>query len=144
MALLGKLKGRVERGPMFWGAHLQVFVAVRDAQLRIACVQLDSRPGEWMMPSENCFDGTDPTQLVRDVLPRWFDTPLGEPRLVQAQNYPPEDGDEHWMVVLVHEVDAPARLVATPDTTALRFFPPGPLPGPMFKDHAAVWARLPP
>ncbi|MCA1813546.1 MAG: hypothetical protein LC624_06300 [Halobacteriales archaeon] len=144
MELLGKLRGRLERGPMFWGAHLQVFVLVRDAERRVACVQLATRPGEWMMPSENCFDGTDPTQLVRDILPRWFDTPLGEPRLVQAQNYPPEDGDEHWMLVLVYEVPAPAKLAGTPDTTALRFFARDAPPERMFKDHARVWRRLPP
>lgn len=125
-------------------AHMQVFLAVRDAQRRVALVQLDNHPGQWMMPSENCFDGTDPNALVRDIAPRWFRTPLPEPRLVQAQNYPPEDGDGHWMVVLVYEADAPRDLQGTPDTTALRFFPAGEPPGPMFKDHATVWRKLPP
>lgn len=124
-----------------WQAHLQVFLTVRDAQRRVACVQLDSKPGEWMLPSENCFEGKDPTGLVQDIVPRWFRTPL-RPRLVQAQNYPPEDGDEHWMVVLVYEAEAPPELKGTPDTTALRFAPAGEPPGPMFKDHAAVWRRL--
>jgi hypothetical protein len=121
-----------------------VFLTVRDQHRRIALVQLESQPGLWMMPSENCFDGADPTQLVQDIVPRWFRTPLRPARLVQAQNYPPEEGDEHWMVVLVYEVEAPLQLKPTPDTTALQFFPAGEAPGPMFKDHASVWARLPP
>lgn len=142
MALLRRPRPFEDEG--VWLAHLQVFLTVRDARRRVACVQLDSRPGEWMLPSENCFEGKDPTQLVRDIAPRWFRSRLGELRLVQAQNYPPEDGDGHWMVVLVHEVDAPAKLEGTPDTTALKFFPVGKPPGTMFKDHATVWAKLPP
>jgi hypothetical protein len=124
-------------------AHLQVFLTLRDARRRVALVQLENHPGAWMMPSENCFDGTDPTRLVEDIGPRWFDTPLPAPRLVQAQNYPPEDGDEHWMVVLVYEAHAPGTLVPTKDTTALQFAAPPEPPGPMFKDHASVWRRLP-
>ena len=140
MALLRPKRPFADEGT--WLAHLQVFLTVRDGQRRVACVQLQSRPGEWMMPSENCFEGTDPTRLVRDIMPRWFRTALGEPRLVQAQNYPPEDGDGHWMVVLVYEAQAPKDLQPTPDTTALKFFPVGKPPGTMFKDHAAVWAKL--
>ena len=124
-------------------AHLQVFLTLRDAQRRVAVVQLESKPGEWMMPSENCFDGTDPSQLVEDIVPRWFESALPKPRLAQAQNYPPED-DDHWMVVLVYEVEAPKKVVPTKDTTALQFFPVGKAPGTMFKDHATVWAKLPP
>lgn len=141
MALLQRKRPFEDEG--VWLAHLQVFLTVRDAQRRVACVQLENHPGQWMMPSENCFEGKDPTQLVRDILPRWFRSPLGAPRLVQAQNYPPEDGDGHWMVVLVYEVDAPPKLEGTPDTDALQFFPVGKAPGPMFKDHATVWKSLP-
>jgi hypothetical protein len=126
-----------------WLAHLQVFLAVRDRERRVALLRPKRFPGEWMLPSENVFEGRDPGAVLDETIAYWFTSRL-EPRLASLQNYPPEDGDGHWMVVLVYEAEAPARLAITGKSHEVRFFPLGKAPGPMFKDHAAVWAGLPP
>jgi hypothetical protein len=122
---------------------VQVFLAVRDRQRRVAVVSLLQEPGLWMLPSENVWEGRDPTQVLEEIVPRWFVTPL-TPSLATILNFPPEDHDDRWFLLPVYEAPKPARLEPTPDTHEVRFVLPGEPPGRMFKDHAEVLARLGP
>jgi hypothetical protein len=123
---------------------VQVFLAVRDRQRRVAVLSLLKEPDLWMLPSENVWEGRDPAHVVEEIVPRWFVTPL-EPKLAAILNFPPEDDDERWFLLPIYEAAKPARLEATPDTHEVRFVAPGEAPpGRMFKDHAEVLARLGP
>ncbi|HVL47252.1 MAG TPA: hypothetical protein VM889_01705 [Candidatus Thermoplasmatota archaeon] len=127
------------------GTHLrlQAFLAVRDGERRVATMRLEASPDAWSLPGENIRLNEAPLDAAKRVAKSWFETPLGEPKLVDVQSYPatgPED--DRWYLILVYEVNAPKDLKGTPDTLELVFTPVGKAPGEFYGDHASVFARL--
>jgi ADP-ribose pyrophosphatase YjhB (NUDIX family) len=125
--------------------RIQIFLSVRDAEGRVACVRLQDNPDAWMLPGENLRLNEDPNDGALRVCRTWFETPLS-PKLADVQSYPATGGeDDRWYVLLVYEATAPAGgLKATPDTLEVTFAPVGKAPGPFALDHGSVFARLRP
>lgn len=121
--------------------RLQVFLLARDASGRVATVRVEEWPDAWLLPGENLLLGEDPADGAARVAAGYFDSPVGEPRLLSVESFPPED-DGRWYLVFVYEADAPADLQGTPDTLELRFSEPGDPPGPFGFDHATMWERV--
>lgn len=123
------------------GLRLQCFLAVRDAERRVACVRLKASPDAWSLPGESLQPNEDVHAAAARVAASWFATPL-EPRLADVLTWP-DDGDGKWYVLFVYEAEAPGgRLQAPDDTLEVAFASVGKPPGSFGMDHAAVFARL--
>lgn len=149
MSLFGSAKFEAPEQPHHWvnsegtGLRLQCFLAVRDADRRVACVRLKANPGQWSLPGEALKPGEAPDDAARRVSASWFGADL-EPRFTGFQNYP-DDGDRRWYLLFVYEAHAPKGGFALPEDTAeIAFAPVGKSPGPFALDHGAVFRRLPP
>lgn len=125
------------------GLRLQCFLAVRDADRRVACVRLKATPDVWHLPGESLLPNESPDEAARRVAQGWFGVPLPA-RIAAFQNYP-DHGDGKWYLLFVYEAQAPkAGLAALDDTAEVAFAPVGKPPGPFAMDHGDVFERLPP
>lgn len=152
MSLFGKDKGLdqtsfpVPKEPHHWvngqglGLRLQCFVAVRDAQRRIAVVRLKGNPEQWMLPGESFRPNEHPDEAARRVCEMWFGQDL-QARFAGWQNYP-EANDQRWYLLFLYEAHAPAHLAKPDDTEEIRFVAPGHAPGPFAMSHGEVFAQL--
>jgi len=123
------------------GLRLQCFLAIRDSQRRVACVQLKGTIG-WSLPGETLQPNESPDAAAARVAKVWFDATLPA-KLVAVQSYP-DDGDHKWYLLFIYEATAPKEgLKALEDTEKVAFAAPGAPPGPFGMDHQTVFSRLP-
>jgi ADP-ribose pyrophosphatase YjhB (NUDIX family) len=123
------------------GLRLQVFLIVRDADRRVACVRLKSSPDVWMLPGESLRPNEELQAAAERVSEMWFGANL-KPRLTGVQNYP-DTGDKKWYVLFMCEAPAPPGGLKKPDDTEeIAFVPVGKAPGPFGMDHGTVFGHL--
>jgi hypothetical protein len=121
--------------------RLQCFVAVRDAQGKVATLKVQGIDG-WCLPGESMFVNESPDQAAVRVARMWFESPLGL-QLERVLSYPatgPED--DRWYLIFIYHADAPAGLRATSDTLALEFHGKDDAPRPFAMSHEDVWDQL--
>ena len=121
--------------------RLQVFVAVRDADHRVACVRLKNNPGQWYMPGESVLPNEDLNAAARRVTESYFGQAL-DGRIADIVTWP-TDAEGAWYVLFLYEAHAPKTGLKKPeDTEEIAFAPPGKAPGEFALSHGDVFARL--
>jgi len=125
------------------GTHLrlQCFLAVRDAQGRIATVRVQGIDG-WCIPGESMLVNESPDQAAVRVARMWFTSPLGL-QLDRVLSFPATGpGDDRWYLLFVYHADAPGELKATPDTLEIAFRAKDDAPPQWAMSHKDVWDQL--
>ena len=121
--------------------RLQCFVAVRDAQGRVATLKVDGIEG-WCLPGESMRLNESPDEAAVRTARAWFKTPLGM-QLDRVLSFPatgPED--DRWYILFVYHADAPAQLEGTPDTREMVFRAKEGVPDKWAMSHHEVWPQL--
>ena len=124
------------------GTHLrlQCFVAIRDAEGRVATVRVQGIDG-WCLPGESMLVNESPDEAAVRVARTWFQTPLGL-QLDRVLSFPATGpGDDRWYLLFVYHADAPAGLQGTPDTLELKFRAKADAPQ-WAMSHGDVWPQL--
>lgn len=121
--------------------RMQCFVAIRDAQGRIASVRVQGIDG-WCVPGESMLLNESPDQAAVRVARTWFVSPLGL-QLDRIVSFPATGpADDRWYLLFVYHADAPAELKGTPDTLEIQFHDAKSAPGPWAMSHQEVWNEL--
>lgn len=125
--------------------RLQVFVKVKDAEGRIALVQLKENPGFWWLPAETLQPNEPVKEAAKRVCKTWFGDEL-DPRVSDVVTFPYAEGDPavKWYIVHVFEADAPeGGLELLDDTKEITFVEPGSEPpGPFAMGHEDMWPLM--
>lgn len=121
--------------------RLQCFLAVRDAEDRVATMRLQGIDG-WCLPGENMVVNESPDEAAVRVARMWFDSPLGLmlDRVLSMPATGPED--DRWYLIFVYHADAPADLKATTDTLEVRFRGKDDPPQDWAMSHGDIWPHL--
>jgi ADP-ribose pyrophosphatase YjhB (NUDIX family) len=120
---------------------MQCFVAIRDAQGRIATVRVQGIDG-WCVPGEGMNLNESPDQAAIRVARSWFVSPLGL-QLERVLSFPATGpGDDRWYLLFVYGADAPADLKGTPDTLEIQFREAKDTPSQWAMSHQDVWNEL--
>lgn len=129
--------------------RLQVFLIVRDAEGRVACVREKERPQVWNLPGETVPPNVDLNETAGKVSELWFVDRLPA-SVADVQTYPADrdDPNDKWYVLFIYEAEAPdpsaddGGLKMPDDTAEIRFFPLDEPPEAWGMDHGSVFERL--
>jgi hypothetical protein len=121
--------------------RLQCFVAIRDAEGKVATVRIQGYDG-WCLPGESMLVNESPDQAAVRVARTWFETPLGL-QLDRILSFPATGGeDNRWYLLFIYHAEAPAGLKGTADTVELAFRSKSDPPAEWAMSHGDVWPQL--